>query len=121
MLRLIVFLLLTGHGWLNLIQKQGLISQYSALGFSNPENVALFVGIFEITAAITVLVKPTRSLIFIFLIWKMGTELFYPHFEILEWVERGGSYGILLALWFCLDPIQVKLPVIRNRWLTVGR
>jgi hypothetical protein len=34
----------------------------------------------------------------------MGSELFYPHFEIFEWVERAGSYGTLLALCLCLDP-----------------
>jgi hypothetical protein len=66
--------------------------------------VALTVGLFEITAAVSVLIRPIRSLIFIFLIWKMGTELFYPHFEFFEWIERGGSYGALLALWFVLDP-----------------
>ena len=59
-LRFIVFLLLAGHGWLNLIQKPGLISQYSALGFSNPVNVSMLAGIFEIMAAIAVLVKPVR-------------------------------------------------------------
>ncbi len=104
LLRFTVFLLLVGHGWLNLIQKPGLINQYTALGFSNPVNVSLLAGIFEIMAAIAVLVKPVRPLIVVFLIWKMGTELFYPHFEIFEWVERGGSYGTILALWLCLDP-----------------
>jgi len=103
-LRLTVFLLLVGHGWLNLIQKPGLINQYTALGFSNPVNVSILAGIFEVMAAIAVLVKPVRPLIVVFFIWKMGTELFYPHFEIFEWVERGGSYGTLLALWLCLDP-----------------
>lgn len=103
-LRVIVFLLLTGHGWLNLTQKPGLLNQYTALGFSNPVNVSLLAGIFEIMAAIAVLVRPARPLILIFLIWKMGSELFYPHFEIFEWVERGGSYGTLIALWLCLDP-----------------
>lgn len=104
-LRLTVFLLLMGHGWLNLIQKPGLINQYTALGFSNPLNVSLLAGIFEIMAAIAVLVKPVRPLIVVFFIWKMGTELFYPHFEIFEWVERGGNYGTLLAIWLCLDPM----------------
>jgi hypothetical protein len=66
--------------------------------------VSLLAGIFEIMAAIAVLVKPVRPLIVVFLIWKMGSELFYPHFEIFEWVERGGSYGTLIALWICLDP-----------------
>jgi hypothetical protein len=117
-LRVVVFLLLAGHGWLNLIQKPGLISQYSALGFSNPVNTALLAGIFEIMAAIAVLVKPARPLILVFLIWKMGSELFYPHFEIFEWVERGGSYCTLLALWFCLEPKKLGAPGWRVGWLT---
>jgi hypothetical protein len=117
-LRVIVFFLLVGHGWLNLIQKPGLISQYSSPGFSNPVNVSILVGIFEIMAAIAILVKPVRPLIFVFLIWKMGTELFYPHFEIFEWAERGGSYGTLLALWLCLEPSR-KLAV-GGRRLTAG-
>jgi len=103
-LRLTVFLLLAGHGWLNLIQKPGLVNQYTALGFSNPVNISLLAGIFEIMAAFAILVKPARPLILVFFIWKMGSELFYPHFEIFEWVERGGSYGTLLALWLCMDP-----------------
>ena len=118
-LRVIVFMLLAGHGWLNLIHKPGLIGQYTALGFSNPVNIAILAGIFEIMAAIAVLIRPARSLIIIFLIWKMGSELFYPHFEILEWVERGGSYGTMLALWFCLKPIRVKMTDLRERWLVV--
>jgi hypothetical protein len=107
-LRFTVFLLLVGHGWLNLIQKPGLINQYTALGFSNPLNVSLLAGIFEIMAAIAVVVKPVRPLIAVFFIWKMGSELFYPHFELFEWVERGGSYGTLLALCLCLDPVREK-------------
>ena len=103
-LRLSVFLLLMGHGWLNLIHKPGLLNQYTALGFSNPVNVSLLTGIFEMMAAVAVFMKPVRPLIIVFLIWKMGSELFYPHFEIFEWVERAGSYGTLLALWLSLDP-----------------
>jgi hypothetical protein len=38
----------------------------------------------------------------VLLVWKMGTELFYPHWEAFEWMERGGSYGAILALWFIL-------------------
>ena len=117
-LRVVVFLVLAGHGWLNLIQKPGLISQYTSLGFSNPVNAALLAGIFEIMAAVTVLVKPARPLILVFLIWKMGSELFYPHFEIFEWIERGGSYGTLLALWFCLVPKKLKIPDLRGSWHT---
>ena len=108
LLRFFAFLLLAGHGWLNLLHKPGLISQYSSLGFANPVNVSILAGIFEIMAAIAILVRPVRALIIVFLIWKMGTELFYPHFEVFEWVERGGSYGVLLAFWLSLEPIRQK-------------
>jgi len=101
-LKLVVLLLLAGHGWLNLIEKKGLMSQYAALGFSNPATVAHLTGIFEIVAAASILIKPIRPIIFALLIWKAGTELFYPHWEAFEWIERGGSYCALLALWLAL-------------------
>jgi uncharacterized membrane protein YphA (DoxX/SURF4 family) len=101
-LRVVVFLLLLGHGWLNWIEKKGLLAQYSALGFSNPVVVAHSVGIFEMLAAVALLIKPVRPLLLVLLIWKIGTELFYPHWEVFEWIERGGSYGSLLALWLAL-------------------
>ena len=101
-LRIVVFLLLLGHGWLNLIEKKGLLQQYSSLGFSNPANVARLAGSFELLAALAVLVRPVRPLLAAFFIWKMATELFYPHWEAFEWVERGGSYGSLLALWLAI-------------------
>jgi hypothetical protein len=107
-LRIVVFLLLAGHGWLNLVEKKGLISQYASLGFSNPVQVAHLAGIFEILGAISVLIKPLRPLLIVLLVWKMGTELFYPHWEIFEWVERGGSYGAILALWFILPKISYQ-------------
>lgn len=99
-LRIVGFLLLVGHGWLNLLEKQGLIDQYRRLGFTNPGNIALWTGIFELTAAVSLLVRPWRTLLALLIVWKMGSELFYPHYEFFEWVERGGSYGVLLALWF---------------------
>jgi hypothetical protein len=108
-LRIVVFLLLVGHGWLNLIEKKGLLQQYSSLGFSNPANVARLAGCFELLAALAVLIQPVRPLLLAFFIWKIATELFYPHWEVFEWVERGGSYGSLLALWLALakSPINV--------------
>lgn len=114
-LRIIVFLLLIGHGWLNLIEKKSLIAQYSALGFPKPSLVAEIVGIFEIIAAFNVLIRPVRSLLMIFLVWKMGTELFYPHWELFEFIERGGSYGSILAL--CLMLPKTKSWVLYStRW-----
>jgi hypothetical protein len=108
-LQVVVFLLLAGHGWLNLAEKKGIMSQYTALGFSNPANTGLIVGIFEVTTAFIVLIKPVRPLLFALLIWKVGTELFYPHWELFEWIERGGSYGAILALWFMLPRTSTQM------------
>lgn len=107
-LSLVVFLLLAGHGWLNILEKKALIEQYYSLGFSQPLQVAQVVGIFELVAAISVLIRPVRPVILLFLIWKMGTELFYPHWEAFEWIERGGSYGAILALWLMLPQWSIK-------------
>jgi len=101
-LRVVVFLLLLGHGWLNWIEKKSLLAQYTALGFSNPVSVAHAAGIFEMSAAVVLLIRPVRPLLMILLAWKIGTELFYPHHEVFEWIERAGSYGSLLALWLAL-------------------
>lgn len=99
-LRIFAAALLIGHGWLNLINKPGLIDQYLHLGFGQPARIAEIVAIWEIAGAILILIKPAPILVLILLIWKMSSELFYPHHELLEWVERGGSYGVLLALYF---------------------
>ena len=102
-LRIFAFLLLAGHGWLNLLEKKSLLSQYTSVGFTNAGKTAVTIGLCEIIAAFAVLIRPIRPLIFVLFIWKMGSELFYPHQELFEWIERGGSYGVLLALWFALD------------------
>ncbi|HTS43587.1 MAG TPA: hypothetical protein VMH01_04265 [Puia sp.] len=107
-LRVIVFLLLAGHGWLNLLEKKSLIDQYISLGFTNPVKIAWLVGSFEIIAAFAILIRPARPLVMILLLWKMASELFYPHYEFFEWVERGGSYGTMLALWFALGAKETQ-------------
>jgi hypothetical protein len=33
----------------------------------------------------------------------MGSEIFYPQYTLFEWIERGGSYGSLLALWLVTE------------------
>lgn len=96
------FLLVAAHGWLNLIAKKSLIAQYTALHFSDPLLVSQMVGVAEITAAFALLLKPSPALVLGLFVWKMSSELFYPSHELFEWVERGGSYGVLLALWFAL-------------------
>jgi hypothetical protein len=56
-LRIVVFLLFWGHGWLNLIEKKSLLDQYRSLGFSNPVGVAHIVGSLEILAAVSTLIN----------------------------------------------------------------
>ncbi|MBE7169454.1 MAG: hypothetical protein INR73_02630 [Williamsia sp.] len=109
-LRIIGFLLLSGHGWLNLLGKAALLKQYTALGFADPVQTAQIIGILEIAGACMILIKPMRPLIFGLLIWKMGSELFYPQYAFFEWVERGGSYGTLLALWMLAE----RQPTLRK-------
>jgi hypothetical protein len=113
-LRIAAFLLLAGHGWLNLVEKSSLLKQYTELGFANPSNISLMVGLFEITGAFCILIRPLRTVVFFFFIWKMGSEFLYPHYELFEFVERGGSYGVLLALWFVMD----VMPASRKNYLT---
>ncbi|HWB24127.1 MAG TPA: DoxX family membrane protein [Chitinophagaceae bacterium] len=108
-LRIAVFLLMAGHGWLNLLEKKSLVAQYTSLGFSNTTITAHVVGIIEIVAAFMLLTKPFRPVVFAFFAWKMVSELFYPHWELFEWIERGGSYGCLLALWLTLKRTPVRV------------
>jgi hypothetical protein len=109
-LRVVVFLILLGHGWLNWIEKKSLLAQYAALGFPNPVNAAHAVGMVEMAAAVMLLIRPVRALVLVLLVWKMSTELFYPHHELFEWIERGGSYGSILALWLALGALGRKEP-----------
>jgi hypothetical protein len=102
-LRIVVFLLLLGHGWLNLIDKKSLLDQYTSLGFSSPTQVSQLIGLFEVIAAVAILIRPLRPFILIVLAWKIVSELFYPKYEAFEWIERSGSYCSLLALWFALS------------------
>jgi hypothetical protein len=111
-LRILAFLLVLGHGGLNLVMKKGLIDQYTAIGFSNPAQTAQIIGMMEILAAFAILIRPIRSMVFVVFLWKMISEFFYPHYELFEWVERGGSYGVLLALWLVAEKrIVSKWPV----------
>lgn len=112
-LRCIAFLLLVGHGWLNLLGKQALLNQYSLFGFHNVRQVATAVGAFEIISGLFILLKPSHYILIFLLLWKIASELFYPHYEIFEWIERGGSYGVLLALYYIISPLKsYKMPAI---------
>ena len=101
-LRIVVFLLFLGHGWLNIIQKKSLLNQYTSIGFANPGKIAQVVGILEIIGGLTVLIRPFGPIVLALFIWKVTSEFFYPKYELFEWIERGGSYGAILALWFAM-------------------
>ncbi|WP_457289015.1 hypothetical protein [Pedobacter sp. UYP24] len=103
-LKITAAILLIGHGWLNLLEKKGLLAQYSVLGFKNLQLTATIAGVIEIAGAVIILIKPLRPVILFFLVWKISSELLYPQWEVFEWVERGASYGTLLALYFALKP-----------------
>lgn len=107
-LRITVFLLMAGHGWLNMVEKKGLLDQYASIGISDPAQAAHFAGLFEILAATGVLIRPIRPVLIVLLVWKIGTELFYPHWEAFEWIERGGSYGSILALWLIVPRTSMQ-------------
>ena len=119
-LRVVIFLLFIGHGLLNLEGKTGLLNQYRNLGFSNPVGLGQGIGMFEIVMAIIVLIKPVRPLLVGLFVWKMGSELFYPSYAVFEWVERGGSYGSILALWFALKNNPAPSFGFMNRFVTKG-
>lgn len=108
-LRWVVFFLLLGHGWLNMLEKKSLLDQYSGLGCSNPPFTAQAIGIFEIISAVIILFKPLRPVLIALFVWKMASELLYPQYELFEWIERGGSYGSLLALWMITAKKEVVL------------
>lgn len=107
-LQWIVFFLLAGHGWLNLLGKQGLLEQYSSLGFEQPEKAAFIAGMVEVIGAFTLLVRPLRPWLLFFLIWKISSEFFYPRYELAEWIERGGSYGAILSLLLLMGTGNVR-------------
>jgi len=117
LLRLTTATLLVGHGGFGVVmQKQSWIHYFGALGIG-PDTVQSaslipLIGWFEMLLGVAVLVKPARGLLLAVFAWKLGTELLrLPAGEpIWEVMERGGSYGAPLALFFL---IQWKL--VRSR------
>lgn len=114
-LKIVACTLLVGHGWLNLIGKQGLINQYTSLGIHAPVLAAYIVGCIEVAGGLSLLIRPVRQVVLILFVWKMASELFYPAWEFFEWVERGGSYATLFGLFIVLrskshavNPVPIK-------------
>ena len=114
-LRFVVFFVFIGHGFLNLMEKTSLVNQYIGLGFIHTAETAQIIGAFEIVAALSVLLRSIRPFLLVLFIWKIGSELFYPQYELFEWVERSGSYGAILALWLTLEAFSAKTKSVYYR------
>jgi hypothetical protein len=72
--------LLLGHGWLNLIEKPGLMYLYKTLGL-DAAATARYAGIFEMSAVCLILIFPYRPFILVIFVWKISSELFYPRYN----------------------------------------
>jgi len=107
-LRVCTALLLLGHGgfgvfgwhakeWFGYFGVLG-VSQSAAASISLVTNL----GWFEMALGVAVLVFPNNLLLAFVVAWKIGTELLRPAAgePFWEWVERGGSYTVPLALIF---------------------
>ena len=105
-----IALLLIGHGGFGAFQQKNmLITHFYSAGMSfdiiDPYTFITYFGWFEILLGISIMISLSRVLIIFILIWKVLTELLYivngPVFwGILEFIERWGDYGLVLALFY---------------------
>lgn len=111
-LRVFIALLVIGHGgFLAFKHKPMLIAHYHSIGLPlgdmDPVLFVTLIGWFEILLGLSVLVKPIRSVVLFIFFWKLGTELLYithnpVSWDFFEFIERAGSYGAPLALYYLL-------------------
>jgi len=106
-LRVTTALLLIGHGGYGAFaHKQMLADQYATVGLSAvPGGLGTLlpgIGWFEILLGAAVLVAPLPALLLFIFDWTAATEMLYPASgaPFWEFIERGGSYGAPLALFF---------------------
>jgi len=117
-LRVTTALLLIGHGGYGAFaHKQMLADQYATVGLSAvPGGLGALVpgiGWFEILMGAAVLVAPVPALLLFIFAWKVATEMLYPASgsPFWEFVERGGSYGAPLALFFLKSRRAARDPI----------
>lgn len=111
-LRVYTAMLMIGHGGYGAFhQKEMLINHFRAIGFKfqllSPQFFIATFGWIEILLGLAILLKPTRKLALFLVFWKLITEFLYvihgPFFwEVFEFIERWGSYGCPLALYYLL-------------------
>lgn len=119
-LRIMGGLLLIGHGGFSaFMQKPVLLKHFAAAGLYLTQTQQILVGWFEILMGLFVIFRPMRPVLLFVVGWKLSTELLYPlsGTPIWEFIERWGSYGVPLALFFIVQHKvvqQAQLPQMRD-------
>ncbi len=117
-LRVFTALLLIGHGGYGAFhQKAMLVSHLAAVHVPPAQMIdgltfIRYFGLFEILLGVLVFFKPHPRLCLFVVFWKLATEFLYVihgpvAWEIFEFIERWGSYGVPLALYFLLERDRV--------------
>jgi hypothetical protein len=95
-----------GHGALGLLGTASWTSYFAVVGIGRGTARGLmpFVGAFDITLGLSVLVCPISALVLYMAAWCLWTALLRPLAgeSIWEAVERAGNYGVPLALFFLM-------------------
>ena len=94
-------LLLVGHGWLAVMHKPGIVANFaSVMPAATAERITPLTGWLEIGLAVVVILRPSITVMLFIVAWKVVTEALFvtAGSPVWEWVERGGSYCVPLAL-----------------------
>tara|TARA_R110000868_G_scaffold164359_17_gene396947 strand:- start:12543 stop:13397 length:855 start_codon:yes stop_codon:yes gene_type:complete len=110
-LQISIGLLLIGHGGLVAITQKSLYADHLAvLGITATSAVLSAYGFFEIILGIVVALRPSRSLLWFVLVWKIFTESLFPFagslVDIFETIERFGDFGAPIALILILSYLE---------------
>lgn len=117
-LRIYAAFLMIGHGgYCAFVHKKMLIDHFASVhlppqGMMSDLQFITAVGWFELVLGVLIFLKPWRWLCLLIVFWKLSTEFLYvTHgpivWDIFEFIERWGSYGVPLALYFLMDPKNV--------------
>ncbi len=101
-LKIGVFGIFLGHGIYALQIHKAWIPFLQVIGFSNESAVQImpFIGILDILVAISVVIKPLRSVLIWAVFWTFLTAVMRPIVggSLLDFIERAGNWATPLAL-----------------------
>jgi hypothetical protein len=119
-LRVATGLLLIGHGGFGTFMRKAVLERhYAAAGLSalpvGVGTLARAIGGFEIVLGLFALAWPLAPLLLLIVAWKVATELLYPisGAPFWEFVERAGSYGVPLGLYWMVARPDARPPAPR--------